>query len=160
MIDNNCEKRKGTRYDTELKVFIRKKYDIKTRVIFKIISSINKGIIKHKYSGFSRNISVEGLCFVSHHKLSVGDLLMLGVYPPNKNIPVLMEAEVCWQRMIPEQPEGKPLFLIGCKIIKVNGKPIAGSVHLDTKYNVIWSPVLDALFHDFVGIKMIGDFKK
>jgi hypothetical protein len=160
MLDNSGERRRYPRYDTELKVFFHKKYDLKTRIVYKVISSLNKSIEEHKHSGFSKNISAEGVCFISHHRLTVGDLLTMGIYPPAKDVPVPMEAQVCWQRRLPWQPENKPLFLVGCRVTKVNGKYIAGAIHLDTRYNIIWSPVLDALFHNFAGIKLANDLKK
>ena len=57
----NIERRKYLRYDTEMKVYFRVKYDIETRVKFKVL----KGEPTHKYSGLCKNVSVEGLCFVS-----------------------------------------------------------------------------------------------
>ena len=160
MNDINSERRIYPRYDTELKVFFHKEYDIKTRVIFKVISSIRKNINAHRHSGLSKNISAEGLCFISHNKLTEGDLLNLILYPPTSTTPVKMEGEVRWFKEIPGNPGGKSLFLTGVKLLKVNSKSVNDSIHFDQKYNVIWSVVLDALFHDFAGIDIVKNFKK
>jgi len=146
------EKRKYPRYDTGLKVSFYKQYDVKIRVKFVIITSVFKRLLEHRHFGFTRNISAEGICFFSHNQLKKGDLLFLGVYPPNIEKPVRMEGEVIWCKEAPEKSKGKPVFLTGVKVLTVDGKSVADSIHFDEEYKVIWSVVLESLFHNFKGI--------
>jgi hypothetical protein len=139
------ERRRHTRYDTEMKVYFHVKYDIKTRVKFAIIN----GGVAHKYSGLCKNVSVEGLCFVSHKKLNKGDNLLLEVYEPIVKGPVIMDAQVRWCRQLPDDKKKKHMFHAGVRIVSVNGKRVRGTIHKDKEYKVAWSIVLDSLFGSF-----------
>ena len=150
----NLERRKYVRYDTDMKVYFHVKYDIKTRVKFKVI----KGGEEHKYSGLCKNVSVEGLCFVSNKELSNGDLLLLEVYEPIVKGPVIMEAKVRWCKKLPLDKKGKQMFSAGVQIISVNGKSVPPSIHIEKEYRVAWSTVLDSLFGNFAA--MIRKLKK
>ncbi len=142
------ERRRHTRYDTEMKVYFHVKYDIKTRVKFAVID----GGAVHKYSGLCKNVSAEGLCFVSHKKLNKGDLLLVEVYEPMVKGPVMMEAEVCWCRQIPGEDTKKHLYHAGVRIAAVNGKSVRDTIHMDKEYKVVWSDVLDSLFGSFAAM--------
>jgi hypothetical protein len=142
-------RRKYPRYDTELKVYFELKYDIETRVEFKVIASTHKENHFHKYSGLSKNVSVEGLCFVSKKKLEKGDVLIIDVYEPKVKGPIVMEGQVRWSKKAPDGAKEKDMFYTGIKLISVNGKLVSDSVYFDKKYNVVWSVVLDSLFGNF-----------
>lgn len=147
-MDNfNIERRKYLRYDTDMKVYFRVKYDIKTRVKFKVLEETDS----HKYSGLCKNVSVEGMCFVAKKKLVPGEHLMLEVYEPIVKGPVNMEGEVRWCRKLPED-RGRDLYHTGVKILEVNGRPVPSTIHLDKKYKVAWSAVLDSLFGNFAAM--------
>ena len=139
------ERRRHIRYDTEMKVYFHVKYDIKTRVKFTVID----GGVVHKYSGLCKNVSAEGLCFVSKKILNKGDLLLIEVYEPIVKGPIIMEARVQWCRQIPDEDKKKHMFHAGVRIISVNGKSVHDTIHMDKEYKVIWSDVLDSLFGSF-----------
>ena len=139
------ERRKHVRYDTDMKVYFHVKYDIKTRVKFAVI----KDDIVHKYSGLCKNVSVEGLCFVSKKRLNEGDLILMEVYEPIVKGPVIMEARVQWCRQLPHDDGKKHMFHAGVKIVSVNGKRVHRTIHQDKEYRVAWSIVLDSLFGNF-----------
>lgn len=147
------ERRKYPRYDTGLRVSFYKQYDVRIRVKFVIIASIFRSILAHKHFGLSKNIGAEGICFFSHSQLGEGDLLALGVYPPNVKTPVRMEGQVIWSKEATEESEGKHMFLTGVKIFTVDGKSVADSIHFDEEYKVIWSVLLESIFHNFEGIE-------
>ena len=154
-MDNfNIERRKYLRYDTEMKVYFRVKYDMETRVKFKVLEDG----AEHKYSGLCKNVSVEGLCFVSKKKLNVGDLLLLEVYEPIIKGPVVMEGQVRWSRRLPGEDGAEDVYHTGVKLVLVNGKSVPDSIHLDGKYKVAWSIVLDSLFGNFAA--MVRKLKK
>ena len=143
----NDERRKYPRYDTELKVYFQLKYEIRTRVKFQIMRAGPKSRAGRKYSGLSKNVSVEGMCFVSRKKLKKEALLFIEVYEPRVKSPVKMEGEVRWSKKI--SGETKDAFHTGVRLISVNGKPVSDSIYFDNKYNVMWSVVLESLFGDF-----------
>jgi hypothetical protein len=148
-MDNfNIERRKYLRYDTEMKVYFHVKYDIKTRVKFKVL----KGAPTHKYSGLCKNVSVEGLCFISKKKLNIGDMLLLEVYEPIVKGPVMMEGQVRWCKKLPVGAGKEKAYHTGVKLVLVNGRSVPDSIYLDKKYKVAWSAVLDSLFGNFAAM--------
>lgn len=139
------ERRRHTRYDTDMKLYFRVKYDIKTRVRFAVID----GGVVHKYRGLCKNVSAEGLCFVSKKRLDKGDLLLIEVYEPIVKGPVIMEGKVRWCRQFPDDDRKKNMFHAGVLIISVNGTLVRDTIHIDREYKVAWSVVLESLFGNF-----------
>lgn len=147
MEKNNEGKRKYQRYGIEMRLHFRVFYDFKTVVKFQVLDS--KKSACRKYSGVSKNISVEGLCFVSRKKLEKGNLLMLEFYAPTVKVPIPMEGEVRWCKQLPKDSKYKRLFHTGVKLIRVKSKSVMDSVYYDRKYNVNWSIVLETVFGSF-----------
>lgn len=146
------ERRKYSRFDTELRIRFQVKYDFKTKVKFRILESRQESDGVHKYSGICKNINVEGLSFTSHKETHEGDLILLEVYAPNAKEPVKMEGQVRWSRKLPGRAEGKDIFQAGVLLISVNGKLVAESVYFDEEYKVMWSEVLSILLGNFKSI--------
>ena len=142
------EQRRHIRYDTELKVYFHVKYDIKTKVKFTII----KGGAARKYSGLCKNVSVDGLCFVSKKKLNTGDLILIEAYEPTVKIPSIMIAQVRWCRQLPDDRKKEHKFRAGVRIMSVNGEPVSGTIHMDKEYKVVWSNLLSSLFGNFANM--------
>lgn len=149
MKELNKERRKYSRYDTDMKISFKVKYDIKTKVKFRVINSQQIPDTR-KYSGVSKNISVEGLCFISTKKLEKGQRLSLEVYVSNMKEPVQMEGEVRWSQELPPQTKMKDMFHTGVQLISVKDKSVADSIHFDSEYKVMWSVVLESVFGNFV----------
>lgn len=146
---NGKERRQYARYDTDAKIYFCVKYDIKTKVEFQVLNKQDRKAMSEKYTAISKNVSVEGLCFVSHKELETGDLLLLEVYLPSEKSPILMEGEVRWSQAVPTE-EGQPSeFITGIKLLTLNGKSISGTVHYDENNHIVWSCVLDAVFGNF-----------
>ncbi len=142
------ERRKSQRYDTALKVYYQVTYDVSTKVKFQFIDSV-KPAASRKYSGVSRNVSVDGLCFEARKKLNKHDRILLEVYAPNTKTPVHMQAEVRWAHSISRLSSARVATRAGVEIVSVEGKSVARSLHFDKKYRVAWSLVLDSLFSNF-----------
>lgn len=160
MAQKKEERRKYSRYGTQMKVFFQVKYDIRTKVEFKVLASKND-CESRSHSGISKNISVEGLCFMSDKQLVKGDRLSLDVYAPNTKIPVAMEGEVCWSKRIEDNNDPKGVFNTGVKLISVNGRLVAESIHLDKEYQVVWSEALESVFGNFaLLVKRLKEEKK
>jgi len=149
----DIDRRRYPRYDTEMGVYFKVKYDIKTRVKFQVMASRHEDNIPHKYFGLCRNVSVEGLCFDSNKKLDKGDILMLEVFEPSVKNPIEMEGEVRWSKKCSGEVNGEKKFRTGVHLISVNDKLIADSIYFDKKYKVAWSAVLDSLFGTFAAMK-------
>lgn len=142
------ERRRHPRYDAEMKVYFHVKYDIKTRVRFKVL----KGDAEHKYSGLCKNVSAEGLCFVARKRLTPGDLLLIEVYEPMLKTPAIMEAEVRWCRPSSGSKRKGGTFQTGVRVVMVNGRFVRDTIYMDKEYKVVWSDVLDSLFGDFAAM--------
>lgn len=143
------ERRKYFRYHTELKIDYQVNYDIRTKVKFQVLNIIKHKLGKKKYSGPSKNISVEGLCFVSNKELKKGNILFLEVYEPNTQAPIIMEGEVRWSQEIVQSEESEVKFYTGIKIISVNGQSVIDSISHDKDNDVDWSIVLETVFGNF-----------
>jgi len=146
------ERRKYPRYDTEVKIYFHVTYDIKTKVKFKVLVGHHKGLSAHKYSGLSKNVSAEGLGFVSRKKLEKGDLLFIEVYEPKIKGPIKMEGQVRWCRKLADKDRGRDLFHTGVRVILVNDKLVADTIYFDKKCNLMWSAVLQSLFGSFAAM--------
>ncbi|MBM3253153.1 MAG: PilZ domain-containing protein [Candidatus Omnitrophica bacterium] len=149
MIEFEKERRKFERYDTEVKVYFRVNYDIKTKVKFRILSDNKQRRISREYSGLSKNIGVEGLRFVSKKKLEKGDMLLLKINIPNTEVFIQMEGEVRWSKRFSWKPKYRDMFHTGVRLISVNGKSVADSIHYDEEYKIVWSIVLESVLGSF-----------
>lgn len=149
----DSDRRNYPRYDTEMGVYFKVKYDIKTRVKFQVVASHHEGNIVHKYLGLCRNVSVEGLCFDSKKKLEKGDILLLEVFEPIIKKAIKMEGQVRWSKKCFGKGKEEKMFRAGVQLTSVNGKSITDSIHFDKKYKVVWSVVLESLFGTFAAMK-------
>ena len=146
------ERRQYVRYETEMKVYVRASYDLKTKVVFRVLNINKQRYSFRRQAGLTKNISVEGLRFSSKRQLNQGDKLLLEIYVPKQKVPVKMEGEVRWSRKLPEEADGKGLFHTGVKLISVGGVSVAESIHYDEEYKVVWSEVLESVFGSFIAM--------
>lgn len=149
MKKTGIERRLYQRYDTEVKLHFHVKYDMETKVKFKILVSNHRGETTHIYSGISKNASVEGLCFVSRKKLRKGDLLFMEVFEPKVKGPVRMEGQVRWSCKLTGKAGEEGEYFTGVRIILVNNELVTDTIYFDKKYKIVWSAVLDSLFGKF-----------
>jgi Tfp pilus assembly protein PilZ len=138
-VDN---KRKYSRYDTDVKVSFRVPYDFSAEVDFKITEEMIEGRDR-TYIGFSKNISVHGLSFESPKRLEIGDLLWIDLHLPKSDKVVFMQGEVCWCKSIESSMEDKSKFQAGVQIAKVDGLDVEQTVYFDKTYGVVWSELLE-----------------
>ena len=150
MTDNsNQERRKYERYGTEIKVYFQVAYDIETVVKFQVVDTSENKVLSEKYSALSRNVSAEGLCFVSDRKLEKGNILHLEVYLPKAANPIPMKGEVRWSQPLPDGEKDAPQFMTGVRLTRIDSKPVADSIFFDKEHKMIWSAVLEAIFGNF-----------
>jgi hypothetical protein len=141
------ERRKYTRYDTEAKIYFCAKYDIKTKIKFKILD--DEGILARKNAAVSRNVSAEGISFSSNRKLKKGEILYLEIYLPSQKIPVTMTGKVKWSHLSSGKPKGSYKFDTGIKLLMVEDKIVSKTIYFDKKHSVYWSVILEYVFGSF-----------
>lgn len=143
------EKRRFERFNMETKVNFCLYYDLRTRVKFEVLSRRNGKPKIKKYTGISRNISAQGLRFCSEIKLKKGDRLFIEVYLPGRLLPIPMTGVVRWSKRFVGVRKEKFKFNTGVQLKSIKGEPVAGSIHMDNKYHVPWSEVLESVFGGF-----------
>ena len=151
-MDNHREKnkRRYERYDAEARVYFRLIYDVRTKVKFQILDKRNENrALSQKYIATCRNVSTEGLCFISNKVLKKGDFLYLELYMPTKEEPIQMEGQVRWSQAIPSKQKYEQKFDTGVKLATVDGKSVLDSIHHDGTNQIVWSSVLESVFGDF-----------
>ncbi|MEI8013050.1 MAG: PilZ domain-containing protein [Candidatus Omnitrophota bacterium] len=149
--NNVVNKRRNSRYVTNAKVEFRIEYDFRAEVSFKIDEEILDGR-EQRYSGYSRDISVQGLSFETAKALEPGDILWIDLHLPNSQEVFSMHGEVCWCRPSGLFPEDKCRFQAGVEILRVNGVEVAKTIYFDKTYNVIWSELLEKVLGTFARI--------
>lgn len=149
-------KRKYKRYNTEAKIYFDFSYDLETKVEFELIEDKKKEKSRKKHLAVSRNISAEGLCFVSHKFVKEEDLLYMEVYLPNVVEPIHMNGKVKWcdavsgsSMHVLDDKKNKQMYHIGVILSFVEGDSVSDSIHFDEEYGVNWSVVLESIFGSY-----------
>lgn len=150
------DKRKYKRYNTEAKIYFDFAYDLETKVEFELLEEGKEPGSKKKHLAVSRNISAEGLCFVSHKSVQEGDLLYMEVYLPSMTEPIQMRGKAKWCDAVSEastyaldDKKNKQMYQIGVIVSSVDGKSVGDSIHFDEDYGVNWSVVLESVFGSY-----------
>ena len=137
--------RKNSRYETEVKVYFHFPYELQTKVDYQIKAKEQQGGSSPLYTGISRNVSAEGICFNSSQQLTKNDHLIIELHLPGDNANVMMEGKVRWCL---KSKDGKG-FDTGVQLVIVNGKSIAESIYFDETYQIEWSALLEAVLGKF-----------
>ena len=143
------ERRKYPRYDTEVKIYFRVHYSLKTKVKFQLIGQDSDKSSAKKYFGLSRDVSAEGLKFSSSKKLRKGNHLYLEMYIPKRREPIWMLGEVRWSNKLLVHSKPPYKFDTGVKLTNIMGEAVSKSIYFDKRYNVFWSSVLNYAFGSF-----------
>lgn len=144
-ITQSREKRGNERYQSSVEVSYFFSYEIDTKVKYTEALVEPKAAASHKFTGVSKNVSVDGLCLVTDRQLHQGDLLDLEVYLPKVKDPTRLKGEVRWSQRIESADELHKKYDTGVKIITVEGKPVRETIYFDREYNVEWSQVLESI---------------
>lgn len=139
------ERRNSERYDTEVSVYFKLAYDLKTKVEYQIIDTEKAEAVSDKHAAISRNVSAQGMCFTSTEKLEPGMMLNLEVFLPNDKTPIPMQGEVRWSHPSGTSNVQIQKYDTGIKILTVKAEPVEKSVYFDKEYKVEWSIVLEAI---------------
>jgi len=95
-----------------------------------------------KCQGVCKNISAEGLCFVSRKKLKRGEKLDLKFYVSANNPPLNMQGNVRWSKAAPGSWPAYSQYETGLKLTTIEGRAVGDSIHFDETYKIYWSDVL------------------
>jgi len=147
MSDYPNERRKGQRFETDVRVYFYFTYDLNTKVEYRRVENPKHNILSEKHLATSKNVSVEGLCFVSSEQLKKGDELFLDVYLPGVNEPIQMDGMVRWSKNIPANQT--KYYDTGVLIRTVNGEDVKNSIHHDKEYDVEWSDLLEMVLGNY-----------
>lgn len=142
------ERRKYERYGTKVDIYFRVSYDISTKVKFQVQNAPVPKVAR-KYIAISRNISAEGLNFISKKQLEKGDKLYLEIYLPKAKEPIVMDGNVHWCAPVVGRNAPKTAFETGVKISSVQGQPVERSIYFDKTYQVTWSVLLESVLGNF-----------
>jgi hypothetical protein len=142
-------RRKYDRYETDVKVQFYVSFDIQTKVDFRVKEKDKSEYSLNKYSALSRNVSVEGISFISEKKVNSGDVLFLEIFVPAAATPVRMEGQVRWCEAI-EPKQGKyPTYETGVRVVSVKGSAVEKTIFIDDVHKIAWSIVLESIFGSF-----------
>jgi len=139
------DSRKNTRYATEVKVYFHFPYELESKIDYRVLDKDHKKALSPVYSGLSKNVSAEGLCFNSEQELKKDDNLHIELQLPGDKSIVSMEGVVRW--CLPAQK--KAGFDTGVHLHSVNGRKIQESIYFDATYQVEWSALLEAVIGKF-----------
>ncbi len=140
--------RKLPRYVTDVKVNFVLPFEIRAEVDFGMEQGGKEGHV-HKYVGFSRNISAQGLCFESNVEVPPGTALWLELHLPDTEKIIYMHGEVRWTQLVTVTPQTPKAFLTGVQIRIVDGIEVEQTVYFDQKYHVMWSELLEHVLGGF-----------
>ena len=143
------DRRRHSRYDTDVQVKFYVSFDIETKVDYRVKDKTRQEYSSLKYNAVSHNVSVEGLAFYSEKKLTPGDILSLEVYIPSAATPVKMEGEVRWSMAAEIDSKHYPKFETGVRILAVEGTAVEKSIFFDDVHKITWSIVLESVFGNF-----------
>ncbi len=101
----------------EQRKYIR--FDVQTRVNFRVKQKKEGEAPTARVSGLSKNISAEGICIKSETQLRPGSKLELEIFLPAESKPLHLKGEVRWSRPL-GSGEGKPVFATGVKLFTID----------------------------------------
>jgi hypothetical protein len=140
------ERRQYTRYASDLKLAFYVSFDFETRIDFRVKKDQEQSFSRAKYSGTTKNVSAQGLCFITDHELCKKDFLSLEIYLPNKAESLDMEGRVRWSRLLEQNSAESRLFETGVKLTAINGEEVERSLVFDDIHKIYWSNVLETIF--------------
>ncbi len=147
--DFRSEKRKYDRYETDVKIQFYVNFNIHTKINYRIKDKNKILFSKKKYSAISKNVNVEGLCLTSERLLKKEDALLMEVYIPSSQQPILMEGQVRWSQPVDQRSSRKKLYDTGVRLITVNGESVEKSIFIDPVHHITWSIVLESIYGGF-----------
>jgi len=143
------KERRYERYSVEAKVYFNVSYQIRAKLKYQLIDKEeHKKTLSDRFYAITKNVSVEGLCFVSNRKFNKGDYLNLEIFTAKEKEPIIMQGEVRWSQEAASLKD-TTRFESGVKLSHVNGEAVLSSTYHDGTNQITWSPVLETFFGKF-----------
>ena len=141
-----AEKRRHQRYEHEVSITVHYSYDLKTTIKFQRLPTATPPVESRQYSAVTKNISVDGLCFIASEKLATDDKVSIEVYLPDHDQPTCLTAQVCWSKSLEAASNVEIHYETGVRLLTVDGRPVLDSIYYDTEHEVEWNDVLESIF--------------
>jgi len=141
-------KRIYSRHSLKDKVHINFLYDFYAKVDVHSAEMPTKAKVL-KCHGVCKNISAEGLCFVSEKKLKKGEKLDLEFYVADSNSPIHMQGNVRWSKKVSGLEATYSQYDTGLILTTIEGRAVGDSVYFDEKNQVYWSDVLELISREW-----------
>jgi len=101
----------------ERRKYIR--FESQTEIHFHIRERSEEESSRKRISGITKNLSIQGVCFVSDKELQAGTVITLEVNLPTQEEPLLLEGEVRWSQISENQGE-EGMYETGVKLFTVD----------------------------------------
>ena len=101
----------------ERRKYIR--FEAQTEIHFHISERSEEESTRKRISGITKNLSIQGVCFVSDKELEAGAVITLEVNLPTQEEPLLLEGEVRWSQVSENQGE-EGMYETGVKLFTVD----------------------------------------
>ncbi len=138
------QERQFPRFKNDGKIAFRLHYDFSAEIDFKV-GKTPLAASQHSYLGFTKNISINGLCFESAKELKPHDKVWIEFHLPDSNMLIYMEGDVRWTTAVPCKDEKFPQYMVGVSIDKIDGMNVDDTIYFDQSYQVMWSQLLDRI---------------
>jgi hypothetical protein len=145
----SAEQRKFQRFDSERDVLFDFVYDFESPVTIEKVSDGDSCQGVFRYNAVTKNVSLEGLCFLSEQEVQLGDLLNMEVFIPGDHQPVRLLGEVRWTSPREQANDSRSRFEAGVVLRTVEGKGVRETIRFDEDYHVYWSDVLESILGRF-----------
>ncbi|MFC1704371.1 PilZ domain-containing protein [Candidatus Omnitrophota bacterium] len=107
------EERNGS---TERRRFVR--FNVQTGVTFQVQQKYQGQTPTENVSAITKNLSVEGVCFLTEKELKQGSMLRMEIAVPSYSEPLHLRGEVIWSIPLGAQG-GKQVFETGVKLFTI-----------------------------------------
>lgn len=142
------QERQFPRFRHDGKLAFRLHYDFTAKIDFKV-GPTPLASSQHSYLGFTKNISINGLCFESPKELKPHDKVWIEFHIPDSDALIYMEADVRWSTRISSKDEKIAQYLIGVCVTKIDGMSVEDTIYFDQAYQVMWSQLLDRILGSY-----------
>lgn len=146
---SSIERRRHTRYDSEVKVVFYTSFNFEAKLDFRFKKPDEKDFSHAKYYGTTKNISAEGLCFMTNMELCKRDSLWMELFLPSQDKPVLIQGRVRWSRVQKPASSGEKQVETGITVLSVNGEEVQKTLVLDEVHKIYWSNLLECVLGEY-----------
>jgi c-di-GMP-binding flagellar brake protein YcgR len=100
----------------------RRKYfrlDVSAKVVFKVKDKKTLNLPREAYESFSKNISIEGVCFISPTAPKLHKAIELKIYLPGEKRAINLVGKTKWCRVVKKE-DGEKVFEVGVELSTIS----------------------------------------